>query len=124
MKHITHINSRLAFAFLLFSGLACLSFWKTQDGIVFLLDTSLSWITETLLVLAITLLLIMGKQLKQSQSLALALLFGSLPFSFSFAEQTGIHFVMLTTQLNVVFLLWTASAISFLFWYRKYQLSH
>lgn len=75
------------------------------------------------MILAITGLLVLGKQLNQSQTLALALLFVSLPFSFSFAEQTGIQFVMLTKQVNLVLLLWTAAAISFILWRNKRQLS-
>lgn len=119
---MNQINSRTSFGLLLFLTLLPLSFRVSQQQVEFLLDTEVSWIAHVSVSLAITVLLVLGKQLNKAQTLALAVLFASLPFSFSFAEQTGIQFIMLTKQFNLVILLWTAAAISFHLWRSNDQL--
>jgi hypothetical protein len=113
------VFSRFAVGFAIFVSVFTLSFWIREGTMLFLLDSSWSWLVWVMLFAGIVGLCVVRHNISQAQCVALAVCYALTPFAFHFSQGKEIVFYMLPGHIGLAIVFWLIASVIAGFSFRK-----
>ncbi len=111
--------SRISFGILIFTALLAISFRFKAGQMVFLADSSLSWLIGVGIALGALALLFAGKTFHHKQLMALGVLYAITPLSVCSNPTTGFRFIILQDHLGIALGLWAIASLAWSMFFFK-----